>query len=91
MDKAIKALMGKTIEAVLTFTYRGGESKRLEPDHILFTDKKTIMSFDEQDTYDYHDCSASARIVMVTQNKKEWARIRNDPDYKESNFDGWLG
>lgn len=78
----MKEIIGKRI-----LTIRGFNTDRklfktkkqyFEERYILFDDKKTILELDEQDYYSYHDCSTSARILRVKQDKKEWERIFKD-------------
>jgi|TARA_Y100000310_G_scaffold314641_1_gene364209 hypothetical protein len=71
-------LRGKRIKSIRGF--RSKADKRIkypsiEIQYILFDDKTTIMEFDEQDYYTYHDCSSSARHIIVRQDKIRWKRI----------------
>lgn len=47
----------------------------LDATYILFTDKKTILSFTEQDEYDYHDYDSRAKIIDIFQREAEWEEI----------------
>jgi len=40
------------------------------PDYIFFSDGETFISLDTQDYISYHDCSRSAREILVYQNKQ---------------------
>lgn len=49
--------------------------KHIVAQFILFSDKKTFIDLEEQDYYAFHDCSPSARYVLVLQNAKRWKEI----------------
>ncbi len=46
--------------------------------YILFEDKKTVIEFEDQDTYAFHDCSAFAKEVHIHSDTKLWASIMED-------------
>lgn len=55
-----------------------------EPTWILFNDKKTFISLEEQDYYTYHDCDSSARILRIVQDPIQWKHLKeNYPDATE--------
>jgi hypothetical protein len=47
----------------------------------LFDDKETYIQLDEQNSYDYHDCASSARIISLKQNAKQWQAMFDKQDY----------
>ena len=55
--------------------------KRVELSIILFSDRETYMTFEEQDYYAYHDCASDARIVNVCRDKERWLTYLNSKDY----------
>jgi len=61
------------------------EIKYVESKVILFDDKKTYIWFDEQDGYDYHDCSSSAREINVEQDSNMWSKYYHE--YRDANID----
>ena len=64
------------------------KQKRFETTYILFDDKKTYIMLDEQDAYAYHDCSYSARMIEVYQNKDTWKAVfEDDVNYPVANMD----
>ena len=79
-------LVGKTIKAI-----RAIKSDKTEPSYILFTDGETIMEFEEQDGYDYHDCDSHARTIKISKDKVRWDRMFNDIKYYVDckNTDAW--
>lgn len=50
---------------------------------ILFDDGETYIEFNEQDPYNYHDFSGSARTIIVNINKHHWEMMFK----KESGYD----
>lgn len=48
---------------------------KVELQYALFDDEETILTFNEQDSYDYHDCCNSARILNLEKNKELWKRM----------------
>lgn len=55
--------------------------KHIEPQFILFSDRKTYLVLEEQDSYTYHDCDTSARTLEFIQNEKCWIDIYKDLEY----------
>ena len=51
---------------------------------ILFDDEKTFIKLREQDKYDYHDCSASAREIELYCDPGEWKEIN---DWRDADMD----
>lgn len=71
-------------------TIRGYRSdkriKKVKAEYILFDDKKTILSLEEQDYHTYHDFNYMAREIEVFKDKERWKQIYNDKvNYPESN------
>jgi len=60
-----KDLIGKKIVALRGIKGKG----RCELKFILFDDKETILEFREQDAYDFHDCSYTAREMTMYADK----------------------
>lgn len=89
----MRELIGLTIVAIKGYTYKYDylnkkiNNKYIEPIYILFNDNETFIQLDEQDYYNYHDCSSSARHIIVYKNKQTWNMIMNNEDYKDSNTD----
>lgn len=77
----MKELIGKSIIAIRGWRSDMRRKKEIEPAYILFSDQETIMCLDEQDYYDYHDCSTSAREIRIFKDKKRWFQIFNDKKY----------
>lgn len=74
-------LVGKEIVAVKGYPSGSGKPKKYtEPTFLLFSDKETIVELVEQDAYDYHDCSASARSIWVYADKEKWQQFSGFPD-----------
>ena len=42
--------------------------------YLLFDDEKTLLTLSEQDYYEYHDCSYSARELFLEQDEIEWKK-----------------
>ena len=61
----LKKIIGKKVVAIKTCCLDERKKRGFEPDYILFDDKKTLLKFEEQDPYDYHDCSFSARHIVL--------------------------
>ena len=69
-------LLGKRIHRIVG--YLEGSGKKICASHILFDDHETYIMLTEQDEYDYHDCSRSARNISVCRDKKDWESINNN-------------
>lgn len=65
----INRLIGLRIDSI-----RGDKSSTF----ILFDDKKTYIKLEEQSCYDYHDCSSSAREMVIIQHSSNWLSIKLD-------------
>ena len=61
---------------------------RVEPKYILFDDKETYIELEEQDKWDYHDCSPCAREIEVYQNREKYSIIVYK--YADANDDLWV-
>lgn len=79
------SLLGRKIHA-----FRGRRCKKTNYgkatcnfEYILFDDGETYLELREQDRYDYHDCSPSARHLSVVSHKDLWEMM----DKKEQDFD----
>lgn len=67
-------LIGKQV-----FAFRGILNKNKFPasislDYILFNDEQTIMEFQEQSAYDYHDYNNTAREIHVYSDSELWKK-----------------
>jgi hypothetical protein len=72
-------LVGLKIAKVVGF--RGNKKeKEFDVHYILFDNKTTIMEFEEQNYYDYHDCSSSARLIQLRFDSDFWKRINEDEE-----------
>jgi len=56
------------------------KGKEIEPVFILFSDRITFIRLDAQNSYIYHDCDGSARIIEIQQDADVWSQIINYPD-----------
>ena len=75
-----QGLVGLKVHRCLGFRLDKSK-KNPEMSVILFDDMKTIMAFEEQDYYSYHDCSDSARIMGLVQDEVLWAKVNADQDH----------
>lgn len=77
MGFSLGNIIGKKVIAIKGIvnsrTYKPGD--RVWPEYVLFDDGKTYITFEEQDTYQYHDADEDAKIIVVHENKKQWERI----------------
>ncbi len=78
--KKLSDLVGMKIVAVKGFQTKKQRVKhpQIEPQYILFDDCKTYIELEEQDYYDYHDCSTFARHIQVWINEEQWSNIMDD-------------
>jgi hypothetical protein len=79
-------LIGMKIVAFRGLPYlrtRYAKKKVTELQYILFSDKKTILNLEEQDSYAYHDCNTSARDLYLFKDKELWNRLFNKEGYSE--------
>jgi hypothetical protein len=87
----LKEIINKKVVAIKGFRLRKDLRKKnefFEPVYILLDDRRTLISFDEQDYYTYHDCSTKARHIEVIKNKKLWNEIMiDDEQYPNANID----
>ena len=85
MEKIIN-LIGKTIVS-LRGSKRRKNQKDIELEYILFDDGKTLIQLDDQDYYDYHDCSSSAKEIRIYENSEMWKDIKeNNVIYGDANY-----
>ncbi len=58
---------------------RGSKKRKnaahVDPEYIVFGDGKTFISLTDQDYYDFHDCSSSAKEISIDRDGKWWSRI----------------
>lgn len=90
----MKRLIGLRVVAVKAFVEKQDKryknrSELVEPRFILFSDKKTYIELEEQDYYDYHDCSTSARYINIRQNKEVWRQMMEDKEHFIDSTQTW--
>ena len=71
----MRDLIGLKLVAMRGDKHRERRPKKpelVEPVYLLFSDKKTIVTLEEQDYYSYHDCSTSARLIEIIQSSVLW-------------------
>ena len=82
-------LIGKKIVAFRGITCQKSDydkRKITELQYILFDDEETFIELNEQDPYDYHDCSHCARNLHLWKNAAQWKMMFdkklefNEPD-----------
>jgi len=85
------AIVGKKVMSVKGIrTDRRRSLKRIRPEYILFDDGETFIELEEQDYYSFHDCSTSARHLIIHCNKNRWSSIINDDEfYPPATLDIW--
>ena len=84
----MKNIIGKTVLSIRGFSPNGNKVKYVEPRFILLDDKETYIELEEQDYYSYHDCSSSARHIIIRKDSEGWNRINNDKKiYPVGNID----
>lgn len=78
----LKELVGKKIVAIKGCNHG---IKDIVTEYILFDDNETILYLREQDYYDYHDCSSSARELSVIKDKDLYNELMASQDYCDIN------
>lgn len=68
-------LVGKKIVALRGIEAVKYGAKRTELRYILFDDGETFIELVEQDRYDYHDCSLSARDLEIRKDSAKWKQL----------------
>lgn len=82
----LKHILNKKIIAIRGHRERKNQ-KHIETAFLLFDDEKTIIEFEEQDTYDYHDSSHTAKEVVIWDNKDKWNEVMtNEKKYGNTNI-----
>ncbi len=83
-------LIGKKIVAFRGFPHKRPYEKKITTnlEFILFDDGETILHLDEQNYYDYHDCSSSARHLSLENNRELWERMFNKLGWEEPEDQG---
>ena len=71
-------LIGMKIIAVKGFS--NVRSKLIEPLYIMFDDGKTYIQLSEQDYYNHHDCSTSARHIDIYSNEIHYNHIMENTE-----------
>lgn len=82
-------VLNKTVVAIVAYQSDRRVKIGLIPRYILFDDNTTVVEFTEQDYYSYHDCSCSARNIIVHSDKRLWQIIHDNVDgvYPDANYD----
>jgi hypothetical protein len=81
-------IVGLKVTAVRGIMSSDDKRGHIYPRFILFGDMETYIELEEQDYYDFHDCSSSARDIIIKKNKKMWWTIFKDTKlYPDSNVD----
>jgi hypothetical protein len=79
----LKEIIGKKVVAIKGHNSKWNDKRvkhpKIEPGFILFDDGETYIELEEQDYYSYHDCSFSARTLIVWQNKERWNKMMTQP------------
>lgn len=75
-----ESLVGLRIEKVVGYRMHN-KDKDFDVRFILFDDKETIMEFEEQDYYTYHDSNSFARTATLRKDSSYWERINRDEYY----------
>lgn len=78
-----KELIGKKIVALRGYVHKGyrdrtgiyHSAKETKLEFILFDDGETYLELEEQNAYDYHDCSPSARHLELQKDKIRWEAL----------------
>ena len=80
-------IVGKKIVAVkgMKSTDKRIKHQTIPLHYVLLDDGETILEFEEQDYYTYHDCSGSARQLSIVKSKNRWKDIMINPAYGDSN------
>jgi len=80
----MKKILGKKVVAIKTYCGDKRKKRGFVPEYILFDDKKTIMKFEEQDYYTYHDCCSFAKIIDVIEDSELWNNIMTNEMFRDS-------
>ena len=68
-------LIGKKVVALRGHKTSKYGRKCTPLEYVLFDDGETFILIEEQDQYEYHDCSPSARNVKAIKDKTQWERL----------------
>lgn len=79
----IKDIVGKRILAVKQ------DNGPYDVNHyLLLDDGRTVLVLAEQDPYEYHDCSSSAREIRLREDADLWNRLwRDSKHYRDSELE----
>ncbi len=84
----LKKIIGKKVVAIKGYNSRQNDRRvkypKIKPDYILFDDGETYIELEEQDYFSYHDCSITARQIIVWKDKERWNNIMTNPFYGDS-------
>jgi len=72
----LSCIIGLKVLAIKGIKIRKNQ-KDIDDDYIFFDDRKTYIYLEEQDYYDYHDCSYSAKELRIYHDAEEWERMFN--------------
>jgi len=64
------------------------KKRHFYPEYILFDDKKTYITLEDQDYNSFHDCSTVAKEIDVFQDKEYWNLMMTDNNlYPDADMD----
>lgn len=75
--KLWESLIGKKIIAFRGVRHSKSLTSKIKLMYVLLDDGETVIELVEQDGYTYHDCSNSARDILITKNKEWHERLLN--------------
>ncbi len=88
MKESLFFMKGKKIIAMKGIRTDMRRKKGFGIEYILFSDKETYLSLEEQYYYEFHDCDSTARVLRCFKDKKIWSMIFNDNDkYPNADMD----
>lgn len=80
-------LIGKKVVAFRGYKITKYGKEEVTFSFVLFDDRKSYLSFFEQDPYDYHDCNSSARRIDFYQDEVMWQKMFNKDGFEEHEGD----
>lgn len=89
----LSKIISHKVVAIKGEIFDSGVHKYIEPVFILFDTDEFFIKLEEQDYYDYHDCSTSARSIEVINvldyNRDYYNNIKTNKDnhFPNANFD----
>lgn len=80
-ESNLNRLIGKkviSIRGIRTKIDNRIKNEYIEPRLILFDDGRTFIELEGQDYYSFHDCSASALLIFLREDRQQWRTIINN-------------